>query len=47
MNLLHIFSRIAAAPVLASVTRMNNRMPKKMLNYRSNGLGRPSKRLLN
>ena len=47
LNLLHSSSRIAAAPVLACVTRMNNRMPKKMLNCRPNGLGRPSRRLLN
>ena len=34
---------------LQHVTRMNNRMPKIMLNYRPNGrrrLGRPLKRLL-
>jgi hypothetical protein len=39
MNRLYSFPRIAVAPVLASVTRMNNRMPKKMLNYRPNGIG--------
>jgi hypothetical protein len=29
MNQLYSFSRIAAAPVLASVIRMNNTIPKK------------------